>query len=337
MRIAAVFSPLATALTFGVALCLFAVSASAQAQAPAPAPASSEAGTGSPEYKELVRNAVLEFELGHWTEARVYFSQAHALSPSARTLRGLALVSFESRRYVEMLSYGEQALASQVQPLTGPLRSDFIKKIESARSFVARVRIVTDPADAELRIDGQPAVRNADAAVLLDDGSHQLVASAPGYQTHTRELHVDGGTDARFDVPLTREPIAKQTPPALPPPPAAGPAALQVTESSGSIVPWIVVGSGAAVAIGGGVLLALGLSDKSKVEKAKDGANWPEIRDAWERAPTLLTVGWVMVGVGVAGAATGLTWKLAFDEASDRAPRAQLRVQPGGLQLAGTF
>ena len=75
------------------------------------------------EYRALVSEALAEFDAGHFEEARALFLHAHALNPSARTLRGLGLASFELRAYRATIEYLEQALASQLNPLEEALRT----------------------------------------------------------------------------------------------------------------------------------------------------------------------------------------------------------------------
>lgn len=101
-------------------------------------------------------------------------------------------------------------------------------------------------------------------------------------------------------------------------------------------VPWIVVGAGAAVAIAGGVLLGLGLSDRATVEGAQDGAVWSEgAADAYARGPAILTSGVVLLPVGVVVAALGVVWALVAP--SGGGEQATLRIGPGGLELTGRF
>ena len=294
------------------------------------------AALNSPEYKEQIRQALEEYGLGHWTEARVFFSNAHAIAPNARTLRGLALVSFESRRYVETVSYAERAFANSIQPLTPEMQRELRELTDQSRKFVAHVAIVSDPPGAELAIDGQAVVRADDGVILLDAGAHELVASAPGYETHTRTLQLQGGTETRFDIALTPRPVALTPPPSEAPTPAplAEPAPAR---GSPSIAPWILIGTSAALAAGGGVLLAIASADKSAVENSKPGTSWSEIRGSYERAPTFFAFGWTLLGVGVAGLAGGVTWKLWLEPRGDRASSAQLRIAPGAIQVTSRF
>jgi tetratricopeptide (TPR) repeat protein len=100
--------------------------------------------------------------------------------------------------------------------------------------------------------------------------------------------------------------------------------------------PWIVVAAGAAVAVTGGVLLGVGLSDRAAVEDAPDGAIWSDGADeAYERGPAVLTSGIVLLPVGVALAAIGVVWAVAAP--SPRGEQASLRLGPGSVALSGRF
>lgn len=70
-------------------------------------------------------------------------------------------------------------------------------------------------------------------------------------------------------------------------------------EASSPALGWILTGTGAALAIAGGVLFALGLSDLSTVENAEQGTPWSDLSGANDRAP-------IFTGVGIAGASAGV-------------------------------
>src|SRR5688572_33225726 len=91
--------------------------------------------SGDAAYDNLIKKALIEFNLSHWGEAKAYFQRAHQLRPSARTLRSLGLTSYEQRLYVSALGYLRQALVSQERPLTPEMRVQVQNEIEEARSF----------------------------------------------------------------------------------------------------------------------------------------------------------------------------------------------------------
>src|SRR5262245_443922 len=81
---------------------LFALAASSSAYAEEALPAG---------YQAQVDLGRSEAAAGRWEEARVAFRKAHALYPNARTLRGIGMVAFEIRDYVDAARQLELALA----------------------------------------------------------------------------------------------------------------------------------------------------------------------------------------------------------------------------------
>src|SRR5262245_12806154 len=59
------------------------------------------AQTGPDSYEQLITRALTEFDARNFAEARALFLQAHALRPTARTLRGIGVTEFELRNYVD--------------------------------------------------------------------------------------------------------------------------------------------------------------------------------------------------------------------------------------------
>jgi hypothetical protein len=169
---------------------------------PMSASAQNKAAEKSSEYRELIEKALQEYALGHWPEARVFFADAHALSPNARTLRGLGMTCYEERAYVESIGYLEQALESKVQPLTPKLTTEAEGILAQAKRFVSTTYIVTAPADAKLTIDDQPAKIRADGSVLLDPGDHSAHVSSAGYQSEQRRLHAEAGRELHIQIEL---------------------------------------------------------------------------------------------------------------------------------------
>ena len=289
----------------------------------------------SPEYKELIKKALQEYQLGNWGEAKVFFSDAHALFPNARTLRGLALTYYAERDYVKAIDYFEQALANPVQPLTPELQSGVREFLSQAQRFVAHVKLNVKPRSAQLRIDDAVVTPDADGMLELNPGQHELVASASGYETLTRRWKVDAGARSELSLELKSQsaalPAVATAPVAAPPPSQPALAA-----SSGKpATPWIVMGVSGALAIGGGVLLAVTASDISTVENADKYTPWSEVESAYERTPAMSAAGFSMLGIGLAGVVVGLTWGL-WPEAGEE-ERIALDLGPGHVRLHGAF
>lgn len=154
------------------------------------------------QYRELIAKGLQEYQLGHWSEARVFFTDAHTLWPNARTFRGLGMTCYEARSYVEAIDFLEQALVNQTQPLTPKLAEEAKGILDQARRFVSEVKLELEPANATVMLDDKPLVRREHGEILVDPGEHQLDVSAPGYRSMQRTLIAQGGQPVHAHVQL---------------------------------------------------------------------------------------------------------------------------------------
>jgi tetratricopeptide (TPR) repeat protein len=297
------------------ALCASTLSLSERVRAqaePPPAARDAEVVIASAEYKELVREGMLKYTRGFWPEARAYFLKAHELAPNARTLRGLALVCFDSYHYVDAIDYAEQSLSHPVQPLNDKMIEELKQLSQQAQNLVTRAQLITTPADAELRVDGALVRRRADNSVWLDPGEHDLSVAAPGYWGETRRLQLGEDRQPRLEIALKSR--SAETPTRVAAPSTNSPAPIR------SKLPWVVVGISGAVAAAGGVMLAVDLAGRGD-------------RDASALTP----LGAAMLGVGAVGLVVGLTWSLWPQAESELAASARLQISPLAIQCSGVF
>lgn len=103
------------------------------------------------------------------------------------------------------------------------------------------------------------------------------------------------------------------------------------------VLPWVAIAGGGALAVGGAVLLGVGLSDSSSVEDAPDGAMWSDFENRASRGGTFQTVGTILLITGVVGAAAGVTLLVLGSSDSDDDAPMYVRLGPGNLTLTGTF
>ena len=342
----------ARALTWAFALCCVAPSARVRAE---PAPASDAA---KPEYTQLVQQALHEYEIGNFNEAKVFFARAHALSPNARTLRGIGMCAYELRNYVESIGYFEQALSSKQRPLTVPMNGEVTRLLSQARSFVTKLTLQLQPSQARLRIDARPVTPTADGSVLLDPGVHELTIEAQEYDSDTRTIRTNGAEVLSLDVTLQRTRSespelhhATAEPEELPseasPVPEGAAAAMPSHASSGAgssqVGPWLLIGAGAAVAIAGGVLLAVALDYKHIVEnptrtgRAREEApRYSEYKGKYDLVYPLSFAGVAALSVGLASVAGGVIWKVATGGRQER-PSTEVQVGLGHITLRRLF
>lgn len=225
------------------------------ADSPAPAKLGPDAAEPAepPGYREAIDSAIGEYEAGHFSEARTLFEAAHNVYPNARSLRGMGMAEFELRNYPASIYFLEQALAAPVKPLSNTLRSETEQLLARARSFVGKILVELQPADATLTLNGTTMPLGPDRAFTLIAGEYQLKVSAPGYADEQRALHV-----AATQVSTVRVELAKHLeglPPA--PPLAAGAPRESVVEN-----PWLWAIAGVAVAVAAvGIGFAISTND----------------------------------------------------------------------------
>ena len=283
-------------------------------------------------YRKIITEALNEYNRGNWDEAISLFRQAHAIKPSARTLRGLGIASYEARRYVEALSTLREALRDTRNPLTQEQKAESERMIEKAQGFVGRFAIRVQPATASITVDGREAIIEQDR-LLLDPGRREIVVKADGYETTIRHLTVDGGSSGELDISLKPLPATRGSFAAIPKKQVGESDQTAIDEPSEDLLPWVVLGTSSAVAITGTVLLVLALNDISTVENAKAGTPLDEIKDAHDRVPTLSALGYVFLGLGLAGATAGVVL-LATSE-QEESEQTSLTLTPNGLSIRG--
>jgi hypothetical protein len=174
-----------------VLMCVLACAAGSLAQDSAPA-----------EYTEAVQRALEELDANNLPEALAEFRHAHRVFPNARSLRGIGMVEFDLREYERAARHLQEALASREKPLAGALRAETEQLLARALRYLGEIRIVTDPKDAKLLIDGSPVQQQPDGSLLLNLGEHTIEVSAPGRLTETRTLQVSGGDRRQLVVSL---------------------------------------------------------------------------------------------------------------------------------------
>lgn len=239
--------------------------ASAQLVSPESEPAPEPSAEVQQGYWALVHAALAEFEAGRYAEANTLFLRAHELWPSARTQRVLGITAFELRRYVTALQALSAALVDTRKPLGDEHRREVERLIEQARAFVGRYRLRLSPDNAELLVDGNPILTEADGSLLLEFGTHELLVRAAGYAPLRRQLFVDGGDHRELVLelePFRSDPIPSgtTTTKALTPEATDSTPRTASESASRSMALWPFT-LGGAVVMGGAALTAFVIAD----------------------------------------------------------------------------
>lgn len=243
-----------------IACALFAPAALAQDTPPVDGAASEVAessASSDPVVHAMLVEAVAEYDAGRYAEAQAIFRRASERAPSARTLRGLGMASYELREYVVAARALEQALAETYRPLTDAQRAHVEDLLGRARGFVATLHLHIAPALASLRVDGALAEPAADGTLLLDPGRHTLALDHEGYDARTLELQLASGVDQELSVTLERTPVP--IPPPVP------------TDTTG--LAWAGAGFGIAALIAVGTSLGTGIGALVARDQLRSGCS----------------------------------------------------------------
>ena len=156
----------------------------------------------------LIGDAVAEYDAGHFQEARALFRQAHERSPTARTLRGIGMCSFEMRDYVEATRALTASLRDQRRPLTSEQKRHAEALLARAHTFVGRFNVKLKPANASLFVDGHPAELEPEGVLLLGFGRHQLSlrCSSCSPSEKDEDVNVSGGEHKDIELTLAAAP-----------------------------------------------------------------------------------------------------------------------------------
>ena len=320
-------------------LCACLWSTGSLAQEPPAAPQSAA-------YTQLLKQGVDAFTAGEWQAARDAFERAHAIEPTARTFRGLALCDFELGYYARSIKELEAALSDPRRPLTPELRAQVLRTLERALRDVARVNLVLPDGAKELRVDGRPEPLPEAGVLMLDPGAHTLEVALEDREPITRQLQIDNGTHQNLIFASTPQRRA----PELPPPAArseAPAAALQpsAAEPSAPRV-WSWVALGVTGALGAGALgLGIATAEKhaafseqrdayaARLAAGEDGRPPSEsLKRSGQRLEMLTNV--ALAGTAVVGVATVA---LFIWERPGRESQVSVGVGPLGLRVSGGF
>lgn len=323
---------------------LFSGSVTAQAGASG-GPKSKADSSKQSEYDRLLKEALSEFGLGNWTEARALFERAHELKPSARTLRAIGLSAFEEKSYAAAVASLTAALNDQRQPLSAKQRDEAANAIDRALNYIAEYELVITPEDAKatVTIDSREPVM-LDGRLLLDPGKYLLEVTAEGYEVARQNLDARPREKQTLHIALAL-PQSETTP-------AQVAVTASPTTSSGapkdtglSTQQWIGIGVGAAGIATLGVSAAFGLTAMSKADDAGcskglcPNERAQKLNNEALDAGTISTVTFIAGAVTAAAGAVLLLVPLSSDGEEGERVALQPVVSPdqAGIMLGGRW
>lgn len=153
------------------------------------------------------------------------------------------------------------------------------------------------------------------------------VASAAGHHT------VRGKVAGTVPMTITLEAyeVSRPAGPDVIPPPEPRPAA---TDDAISTAQWIALSASGLATIGGAIAIVVAMNDKSKVENAPDAVALSDIQPAHDRVPVLSTLGFLTLGLGIAGAGTTVGWIVMGNQ---ELQHAAISIGINSVRISGKF
>jgi len=224
----------------------------------APAPPESP-GDGKAAEQHFQRAKQL-YDEGDFALALVEFQRAYELSPNYRVLYNIGQVNIQLYKYAPARQALEQYLKDGGAEISAQRKTQVDADLKMLRDRTAMLKIVTNTA-AEVALDDLP-VQNAPFAepLLVNAGNHKVVVSHSGYQPATRYVTLAGRDNTELKIDLVAIPDTNKV--AIDQP---KPTTTTKKNYTPAIVGWVATG---ALAVGAGVVGAMYLNQKSKVDEA---------------------------------------------------------------------
>ena len=343
------------ALALGAALALQALEpAAANAAPPEPSvaipalPASVQRGK---ELRRVAERADTEvrrrYDAGDFSGALEAADEAYAVWPNSYTALVRALVLARLDRRGE--AFAALLVASDLDPTADELTMidrGLSRHGEALRPKMGWLKLSVSAGSPTATVAGREI--QPPRTIGLSEGEHALSLSAPGFEGVEAKVRILSGraTVARYELaPERKAPLAETPPPkqeagaGLPDPDGEGPARR-------SVLPWVLVGGGAALGLSGvaaTVWAGSAADDAERYSGKVSGMGEEERRRRYNEADSAVqtrsAVSYVLYGAGAAAVGAGVAWLLLSDGAGEPASVVLPFVGPDrlGIGLAASF
>lgn len=277
--------------------------------------------------------------LGYLAGART----AHAAAPSVNECLAASDSSLKFNSEHKLRAEREQLMVCAADTCPREIRQECLRRVEQVNQalptivFEAKDRFGRDATQVQVTMDNEVLTEHLDGmAIAVDPGEHRFVFKFAAEAPIERQLVISAAQKNRHEV-ISFAPTTKADQPAAEPIGTAGPSKSEPSKSMSGQRIAAIVSAGVGV-LGIGVGTAFGLVAKSKKSDAEQlcpgeryCANQAGV-DRWDTAQSagnLSTIGFIVGGVGLAGAAV-----LWF---TDHPSTPQVGLGIGGLTVRGKW
>lgn len=259
-------------------------------------------------------------EAGDYDEACPKLAESHRIDPAGGTLLNLGLCYEKAGKLASAWATFMDAFVLSREDGREDRAAFAEEHIKALRPRLSRVAILVPagfrPDGLTVKLDGLRIEPPAwETSILLDSGDHYVEVSAPGYESWTGSVRIEGeGTTEKIAVPVLQLAQPAPVPPPAPQPKRAKPEprmnrAMELPPASDSgtpVIGYVLVGTGvAAVGVGSyfGAKAFSSWSDRNDhCPGGRCDAEGVELGDETKRTATIANVA---VGLGLVSAGIG--------------------------------
>lgn len=287
-----------------------------------------------------------------YAEACPKLAESHKLEPGGGTVFNLAICLEEDGKLASAYVAYDEALARAKKDNNAKRAQTVEQRMAALKPRLSRVTItVVKPAldvKLDVRFDGTALGEQAwGIPFYADVGTHTITAEAPGYKSFRTELKVEaGGNQYATNVPaLDKDPNAAVANAGTPasearkaPPKDTG-VVIEAPQGRGAL-PWILVGTGVALASAGAVtgILAFGKHSDSDAECPEGRCTAKGVEDE-NSANTFAWISNITLPLGIIAGGIGAYLFIRKPSSAATTARASARIAPtsSGFVLYGAF
>lgn len=206
------------------------------------------------------------------------------------------------------------------------------KTLDAALPRIANLTVMVEPKEAKISVTvGGTAVPSALIGVErpTDPGTHEVVASAPGYITQkTTVTLAEAGRETvtlRLPIDPNATPAEPPKPPEPPPPPPPPPPQPAASSGGSKTLAFVLIGTGAAAVVLGGVTGAMALQKKGELDCPENHCTGKQ-SDTLDSARTVALVSTISFAVGVPVAALGVVLLVTSGSSEPARASAERRI-----------
>ena len=268
---------------------LIQVASAQRAAAPAKPAAAAPKVDAKIDAKKTYAAGLVKFKAADFAGALADFQVVDGLKPTPQSAHQIGMCQDNLQHYKEAVAAYERFLEN-VPPKMTEQGDEVKRRVAAIKALPGKVHVETTPAGASIYVDGKAHTAVTPADVELTPGKHSVKLSAENRVSQEKDIEVTFASkqDLRFE--LEDKSAAPTPPPMIAAVPAveAAPASAAAPEpkATNSLVPALVTGGLAVVALGAGTVFGImALGDKSDFDKkptsatADDGENHALIAD----------------------------------------------------------